>query len=382
MGYNFSHRFISFGIMDAIHLIAFMLGAIVAARTVYAAIQTFVLPRAANDFITGFIFRALRALYAVPLKKAHTFEQRDRIMALYAPFGLMLLPPVFLTLLFVSFALMYLGVGRVSTLGEALKVSGSSLLTLGYRAPDDLVDGVLMYAEAALGLILVAVLIAYLPTIYSAFQRREQAVTMLEVRAGSPPSAVEMILRYQRIHGLDRLTEVWQEWERWFADVEESHTSLAALVFFRSPQPEHSWVTAAGAVLDAAALLRSTVDAPRDPQADLCIRAGYLALRRIADFFKVPYNHNPAPTDPISLSRVEFEAACAEFEKQGVPLKSDRDQAWRDFAGWRVNYDAVLLVLAALTMAPYAPWSSDRSLLTAGPQAKRSGRRASVPEKP
>ncbi len=360
--------------MDAIHFIAFLLGAILAARTVYSAIQTFVLPRGANDFITYFIFRALRALFAIPLKKARTFEQRDRIMALYAPIGLMLLPPAFLILLFLSFTLMYWGVGRVDTLGEAFKVSGSSLLTLGYRAPEDLIDGLLMYAEAALGLILVAVLIAYLPTIYGAFQRREKTVTMLEVRAGSPPSAIEMILRYQRIHGLERLTEVWREWESWFADVEESHTSLAALVFFRSPQPQHSWVTAAGAVLDAAALLRSTINVPPDPQADLCIRAGYLALRHIADFFNVPYNPNPAPTDPISLSRVEFDAACAEFEKNGVPLKSDRDQAWRDFSGWRVNYDAVLLVLAALTMAPYAPWSSDRSLLVSGPVPKRPRR--------
>jgi hypothetical protein len=185
------------------------------------------------------------------------------------------------------------------------------------------------------------------------------------VRAGSPPSAIELILRYHRIHGLDRLNVLWVQWEQWFADIEESHTSLAALVFFRSPQPDHSWVTASGAVLDAAALLRSTVDAPRDAQADLCIRAGYLALRRIAAFFQIPYNANPRPDDPISISRVEFDAAYDELAQNGVPLIPDRDQAWRDFAGWRVNYDAVLLSLAALTMAPYALWSSDRSLLPA-----------------
>ena len=100
-------------------------------------------------------------------------------------------------------------------------------------------------------------------------------------------------------------------------------------------------------------------------QADLCIRAGYLALRRIADFFQIAYNANPQPGDPISISRDEFDAACDELARHGVPLKADRDQAWRDFAGWRVNYDTVLLALAAITMAPYAPWSSDRSLLPA-----------------
>jgi hypothetical protein len=351
--------------MELVRIIVFLLGAGLAIRTVYSAIQTFVLPRAANDFISGLVFRGLRVVFDIPLKKARTFRRRDRIMALYAPIGLLLLPPVFLILLFISFTLMYWAVGQVDSWTQAFKVSGSSLLTLGYQAPTDLLDGLLMYAEAALGLILVAVLIAYLPTIYGAFQRREQAVTLLEVRAGSPPSALEMILRYRRIHGLGGLTSLWIEWERWFADLEESHTSLAALVFFRSPQPDHSWVTAAGAVLDTAALIRSTVDVPRDPQADLCLRAGYLALRRIADFFKVNYNAQPKPDDPISISRAEYDTVYDELAQNGVPLKPDQDQAWRDFAGWRVNYDTVLLALAAITMAPYAPWSSDRSILPA-----------------
>lgn len=352
--------------MELAHLSVFLCGAALAIRTVYSAIQTFILPRAANDIITRLVFRCLRGIFNVPLKKARTYQQRDRIMALYAPIGLLLLPPVFLILLLISFTLMYWAVGQVGSWTQALKVSGSSLLTLGYQAPADLLDGLLMFAEAALGLIMVAVLIAYLPTIYGAFQRREQAVTMLEVRAGSPPSASELILRYQRIHGLDRLTVLWNEWERWFADIEESHTSLAALVFFRSPQPDHSWVTAAGAVLDAAAMIRSSVDVPHEAQADLCIRAGYLALRRIADFFKISYNAQPRPDDAISISRAEFETACDELQRNGVPLKTDRDQAWRDFAGWRVNYDTVLLALAAITMAPYAPWSSDRSIVSAG----------------
>ena len=158
---------------------------------------------------------------------------------------------------------------------------------------------------------------------------------------------------------------LWVQWEQWFADIEESHTSLAALVFFRSPQPDHSWVTAAGAILDAAALLRSTLDVPHDAQADLCIRAGYLALRRIADYFNISYNRDPKPGDPISINRDEFDAAYDQLAAANVPMKTDRDQAWRDFSGWRVNYDTVLLALAAITMAPYAPWSSDRSLLPA-----------------
>lgn len=352
--------------MDILHLLVFILGIAIVTRTVFSAIQTFVLPRSANDRLSRFIFQTVFNLFRVLLRKTRTYEQRDHIMAFYAPISLLTLIPIYLILILIGFTGMYWAVGNVGSWGQAWKVSSSSIVTLGYAAPGDLFDGLLMVSEAALGLILVAVLIAYLPTMYSAFQRREQAVTLLEVRAGSPPSAIELILRYHRIHGLEQLNVMWVQWEQWFADIEESHTSLAALVFFRSPQPDHSWVTAAGAILDAASLVRSTLDVPRDAQADLCIRAGYLALRRIADFFQIRYNASPAPGDPISINRAEFDAACQELAQQGVPLKADQDQAWRDYAGWRVNYDAALLALAAITMAPYAPWSSDRSLLPAG----------------
>jgi hypothetical protein len=113
--------------------------------------------------------------------------------------------------------------------------------------------------------------------------------------------------------------------------------------------------------LDAASLTLSVVDVPYDPQAALCIRAGFIALRRISDYFDVEYDPDPKPADPIRISRVEFDAACAELASSGVPLQKDREAAWRDFRGWRVNYDTVLLALAGMTMAPYAPWSSDRA---------------------
>jgi len=119
-------------------------------------------------------------------------------------------------------------------------------------------------------------------------------------------------------------------------------------------------------VLDAGALVASSLDVPRDPQVELTIRAGYLALRHIAAFFKIPFNANPKPDDPISIHREEFDAAHERLADAGLPLKPDRDQCWRDFAGWRVNYDGVLLILARLTMAPPAPWSSDGRLPAVG----------------
>ena len=339
---------------------AFAVGIAIVLGTFLSAVRTFVLPRSSPTILTRVIFLTVRDLFSIFEKRATTYEQRDRILALYAPLSLLVMPPVWLICVLVGFMGMFWAAGGRSWY-QALRISGSSLLTLGFVPLDRLTDLLLGYSEATLGLILVALLIAYLPSMYSAFQRRETAVTLLEVRAGTPPSAIELFQRLHRLRRLEKLSEMWVSWEIWFAELEESHTSLPALAFFRSPKPSQSWITAAGTVLDAAALAASTLDIPRDVQAELCIRAGYLALRRICDFFALPYNPQPAPGDSISVTRAEFDAACEQLASVGVPLKPDREQAWRDFSGWRVNYDTPLLLLASTITAPPALWSSDRA---------------------
>ncbi len=341
------------------HSISFLLGALLTFYTAISAVRTFVLPRSAPDVINRTTFIVVRYFFEMRRRRAHTFEAVDRVMELYAPVSLLMLLVVWLVCIQFGYMGMYWAVDNLS-LYESFKISGSSLLTLGFSLVDNLPTAILTFSEATTGLILVALLIAYLPTIYSAFARRESAVTMLEVRAGAPPSAVEMLIRYSRLKRLDQLGEVWSMWETLFVEMEESHTSFAALAFLRSPQPQRSWVSASGAVMDAAALALAAVDIPRNTQADLCIRAGYLALRYIATFFRIDYIRDPGPDDPISITRAEFDAALDELAEAEVPLKADREQAWRDFKGWRVNYDTVLLGLAELTVAPVARWSSDR----------------------
>lgn len=341
--------------------ISFVLGLGLVLRTVFSAVKTFVLPRSAPDALTGLVFRTTRKVFDLILLGAREYKQRDSIMAYFAPISLIALLPVWLSLMTVGYAGIYWALG-VESWWLAFRISGSSLLTLGYASGEYLGSTIVEFTEGTMGLMLVALLIAYLPSIYSAFSRRESAVTLLEVRAGNPPSAVEMIQRYQRNHGLEQLGEQWESWEAWFAELNESHTSLAALVFFRSPHGNLSWVTASGTILDAASLTLSSLDLPYDPRAALCIRAGYLALRSIADYFRIPFNPAPYyPEEPISISRQEFEQALDNMVDSGVAIKQDREKAWQDFAGWRVNYDNVLLTLAKLTMAPAAMWISDES---------------------
>jgi hypothetical protein len=347
--------------MWIIHILSFVLGLGLVVLPLVSAIKTFILPRSAPDTITRVVFLSIRHLFLLRLRNVQTYAERDRIMAFYAPFGLLALMPTWYIMVLLGYSGMFWGLGT-SSWYAALRDSGSSLLTLGFEPVNGLALSFLAFTEAMLGLLLVALLIAYLPTMYSAFSRRESLVTLLEVRAGSPPAAVEMLKRFHRIHGLDQLRPEWERWEAWFADVEESHTSLPALVFFRSPRPEHSWITAAGAVLDAASLRQAVIDLPTDPQAALCIRAGYIALRHISDYFNISYDSNPNRGDPISVSREEFDHAVDDLQKTGIPIKTDLEQAWLDFAGWRVNYDIVLLALSNLTMAPETPWLSDRRM--------------------
>jgi hypothetical protein len=206
--------------------------------------------------------------------------------------------------------------------------------------------------------------------------RRETQVALLEVRAGDPPSAVEMLVRHNQIGWIDNMNNTWLDWERWFAEIEESHTTFPILAFFRSPQPQRSWVTASGTVLDAGSLYASCLEGVAVGPAGVCIRSGFLALRRLADFYGIEFDHDAGPDDPISISRQEFDVAWEQMADAGMALKADQDQAWRDYAGWRVNYDVVLLALAQVTMAPYAPWTSDRSSPShSQPKVQRFGMR-------
>jgi hypothetical protein len=341
---------------------AFTLGGLIVFSALLSAVRTFLLPRAAPDPITQFVFIYWRRFFNLLIAPQRAYAGRDRVMAYFGPTAILALLAAWLACVLTGYTLMFWSIDA-SVLGmdpwlSALTVSGSSIFTLGYAPVDTLPEKALTFAAAATGPILIALLIGYMPTLYGAFSKREALVNLLEVRAGAPPSATDLIIRYYRLHGINRIGEMWVVWEQWFSELEETHTSLPMLNFYRSNNPDHSWVTASGAVLDAAAMILAAVDTPPNVQANLCLRAGYIALRHIADYFAIPYNPDPRPDDRISVTRSQFEQALGILASEDVPLKPDHDQAWREWAGWRVNYDTVLLRLARLTMSPPAPWSS------------------------
>lgn len=370
--------------MLALRLLLFGVGTFIVYAAIINAIRSFVMPRNHNAWLTRYVFiataRTLRFIIKHRIKAAPNaqarFLEQDRVLAYYSPITLLLMPIVLLTMILIGFTAMFWAIdahtlqlqhtaGREQALDDlyiAFSRSGSSLLTLGFIPAEHAGDMILAFIEAMLGLILVALIIAYLPTMYSEFTRRESYVAKLEVRAGSPPSPLEFIQRTVLYMTPERLDVLWVQWEDWFTALAETHTSLAALNFFRSPNPAHHWLNAAGVILDSAALFLSTVDYPVTGQAQLCIRSGYLALRDIADFFRIPYDPDPRPDDPISITRQQFDAAICILQANNIALKADLDQAWRDFAGWRVNYDTVLCDLAKLLSAPPGVlWITDKN---------------------
>ncbi len=350
-----------------------VVGALVTvAATALSAVRTFVLPRATNSFLSRLVFVTIRKGFDRVVRRLDSYERQDAVMALFAPVGLLALPVAWLVIIFTAYASAYWAMDPGGGWQTALDESGSALFTLGFRVAEAMPGRLLSFTESGLGLTLIALLITYLPSIYAAFSKREAAVQKLGVRAGTPPSAVTMIVRVHRIGWLGELDALFTSWEDWFVELGETHTSLAALVFFRSPRADQSWVTAAGCVLDSAAITSSTLDlGRRTPNADLCLRAGFLSLRAIGTYLFIPFDGDPPPGGPISISKGEFLTAYRELAEAGVPVRPDPDQCWLDFRGWRVNYDTVLLGLASVTMAPLSPWSSDRSPAFRSPLIQR-----------
>ena len=211
-----------------------------------------------------------------------------------------------------------------------------------------------------------ALQIGYLPTLYAAFNRREGLITMLDSRAGVPSWGPELLARTHYglgsgVSAVGELPELFEAWEEWSADVSESHTTYVSLVWFRFPRPLSSWVTSQLAILDAAALYLALLpDGSGLVQARLCLRGGFTCLGNIARALRMPIPETPTRTtashSPMTTSP-RLWSGCARWT---FPLERPIEEAWLDFVGWRVNYEAAAYALAWAIDAPPALWSGPR----------------------
>ncbi|MDO7848807.1 hypothetical protein Q5H92_20750 [Hymenobacter sp. M29] len=330
-------------------------GAVLVVTTLSAAVRSFVLPRNEVVRLNVWVFMGIRVVFDFAAKLANSYERRDKIMAHYAPVALVALPVCWEALVSVGYTGMYWAVGEGTWL-HCYQLSGSSLLTLGTIDDFSLFGGILTYSEATLGLLLLTLLLSYLPTIYQAFSRREVTVALLELRAGTPPTAACLLGWLNHDGSVQNDDQQWAAWEQWFVEIEESHTSLPILSFFRSPQPGRSWVMAGGLILDTAALLFAAVDGPHPRQVEITFKAGCLALNRVYRFFDNKAGAEPTDLLPAEhdeeLRRADFDEACRLLADKGLRLCEDRAAAWAHYRELRGRYRTALEFLARLTMAP------------------------------
>jgi hypothetical protein len=241
---------------------------------------------------------------------------------------------------------------------EAIYFAATSMLTIGFG--DVVALGptarVVAIVAAATGLGVVALAISFLFSLFASFQRREALVVTLDQRAGAPPSGVQLLETMARKRMREGLGPMFAEWERWAAEVLDSHVSYPILAYFRSTHDNESWISAVGAVLDAATLVATTIEDGAYGPARMLVSAGEHLVEDLTNFFRLPHGSE------CGVEREEFDAARARLRAAGYALR-DGEESWRQFADTRSTYAAGLNELARYWAVPPALWVGDRSYL-------------------
>ena len=294
-----------------------------------------------------------------------TPERREQRLGIFAPAVVMLLLGLWIVLLIAGFGLVFDSIApeispRPGDLWTALYFAAISLLTVGYGdfVPTQALARVAAVAAGAVGLGIVALTITYLFSLYANFQKRELRVLTLDARAGAPPSGIAL-LETCASFGDGELRRVLQEWEVWSAEVLESHLAYPILMFFRSTHDHESWVSAIGAILDAATLALTAVSGAETGQARATRGIGTHLVEDIARFFGV--SGRVAVESGPGIERVEFDDARGRLAAAGYTLVADPDAAWIEFARLRAEYAGPLNTLARYLDVPPAQWIGDRS---------------------
>jgi hypothetical protein len=338
-----------------------VIGLVILTLTWTSVVFTLVLPRTLSGpgRLPIWITRGTRHVFFALSRLAHTYEGKDAVLATIGPVAVLAQLVAWLVLFGIAFVVML--VPYTHDLSEAVNEVGAAMFTLGLARSARFTNDTIAIFAAASGFVVIALQIAYLPALYSAFNRRESLIAMLVSRAGEPSWGPEILIRHQLVGIVDALPDFYDQWEQWAADFSESHSTYPVLLLFRSPDPWSSWVIALLSVLDAAAMHLALNPSRAPSQARLSLRMGYTALRHVSDGLGWRYEHDPMPDDPVQLTKEEFAVAVALLQDVGFEMERDVDTAWVHFRGWRVNYEDLAYRWADRVLAPPAPWSGTRT---------------------
>ncbi len=339
--------------------VAFAMGLFLLALTFWDLFETVVVPRPTpgwfriGRYLVRSSWRGLRAI-----RDGRPGRSSDRLLGLFAPAATIALLAVWLVALIVGYGLILYALRDElrpvpPDLGSTLYFAATSVLTLGFG--DIVAVGalarVIITTAAISGLGVVALVVTFLFSLYGSYQRREIQVVALQAAAGAPPSAVALLETYAQLHLVERLPELFLEWEHWAVEVLDSHVAYPLLGFFRSSHDNLSWISALGTVLDAASLVLTTIDGVPRGEAKLFKRVGTHLVEDI-------YNLGFRAGEPTTLDRSDFDAACDRLDDAGYTLEAP-DDAWPAFKAARATYALRLEAMARYWATPATSWLGD-----------------------
>ncbi|MGB2606874.1 MAG: potassium channel family protein [Candidatus Sulfotelmatobacter sp.] len=346
---------------------AIILGCVIIVAVLLDAFETVVLPRrVTRQFkLTAWFYRRTWIPWRNIAGRIRTFSRQQNFLGYFGPLSLILLLGFWAASLILSFALLQYGIGgheqlgnEPITFGRILYHSGETFFTLGYGDIVPISSGarVLSVFEAGMGFAFLGVVIGYLPVVYASFSRREIQISMLDARAGSPPTAVELLVRLagsSENRAIDQivLDEVLRDWERWSGELLESHISYPALSFFRSQHSNQSWLGALLAMLDVTSLIITGIEGIHPGQAKLTFAMARHAAVDLAQVVNARYD----PSTPERLTDENFTRLRETLAAVGLRLR-DTDQARQKLTKLRSMYEPYVHSTARNLMLTLPPW--------------------------
>jgi hypothetical protein len=345
--------------------LAVFTGVVLVLTVLWETFETIVLPRrVTRQFrLTRMFYRATWKPYSALAGRRKSQKKRDALLSFYGPISLLLLFAFWAATLVLGFALIHYGDGASlsgnlfpSRLGNSLYLSGTTFFTLGLGdiAPASPLARLITVLEAGIGFGFLALVIGYLPVLYQAFSRREVTISLLDARAGSPPTAFELLRRHAGMgdHGLDALAEVLHDWERWSADLMESHLSYPVLAYFRSQHDNQSWIGSLTVILDVCALATVGLEGMCQYQARMTFAIARHALVDLSQVFNAP------PDGAGSSNRLAPEQLASirgNLRELGLSLNAG-ESADAELARIRSLYEPYAISLARFLRLTLPPW--------------------------
>jgi hypothetical protein len=331
------------------------------------AFETIVLPRRVTRQISlaRLFYRSTWLFWYTAVRTIFSRKRQENFLSWYGPLSLLLLLIFWATGLVIGFAFVHWASGSViktpegsAGFGTYLYLSGTTFFTLGLGdvIPTTTFGRGLVAFEAGMGFGFLALVIGYLPALNQSFARREVNISLLDARAGSPPTAAEMLRRHSHDRGLEDLRQLFHEWERWSSDLLESHLSYPVLAYFRSHHDNQSWLGALTAILDASAFAIVSFEGPCERQAQLTFAITRHAIVDLAQVFNCPPHkpkHDRLPSDELARIRTTLTEA-------GLKLREGNavDQKLSELRRMYEPYVCALSNYLRITVPPWIPKSS------------------------